>query len=521
MSENGTNVNVEKIMQEIRENAQKNGGDGQPVGPASLPVGATGRRGAPRELTKAVQYINANYDIPYYWDMGPRGLKTALKRLVRKVMKCLIPPIMARQNEMNANFVRCINSLSNMAVNANDQLDGVRDDRRKLEILTKKMEALVVATDALAASVNGLDRDMECLKKIDNSVFLHGDHHQYERYSQAGEDSIVAFIFNIMGYQPNHVSYLDLGANHARDMSNTYYFYQHGASGVLVEANPNLIPELKLIRSRDTVLNCCISDHDGDEVTFYISGRDGLSSMDKNAVDHAAGIDKTNALAGTATVKTMTVKAILEQYFTCAPLLLNIDVEGCEMDVLRAIDFSECRPLVIIAEMIPYELGIVLEKKNVEIATFLQSKGYVEYAFTGINSIFVDREVIAKLNHRGDPKRSDAVDGLFGMRMNELAGRGPQGICMQPGGMVYGPYISCEPGEYVLSAEVIIKDLRTPVYLTVTAENGTEELIKRQLKTGKNHMLFRLNEGKENVEFIVRNETGDDLYVTGLDLKKN
>jgi len=40
--------------------------------------------------------------------------------------------------------------------------------------------------------------------------------------------------------------------------------------------------------------------------------------------------------------------------------------------------------------MIPYSKKLPVGQKNPEILAFLQEKGYVEYAFTGINSIFID-----------------------------------------------------------------------------------------------------------------------------------
>jgi hypothetical protein len=72
------------------------------------------------------------------------------------------------------------------------------------------------------------------------------------------------------------------------------------------------------------------------------------------------------------------------------PLLMNIDVEGMEMEILRSIDFTKYRPMVLVLEMIPYSKKLPVGQKNQEILAFLQEKGYTEYAFTGINSIFLD-----------------------------------------------------------------------------------------------------------------------------------
>ena len=44
-------------------------------------------------------------------------------------------------------------------------------------------------------------------------------------YSQAGEDAILMYIFVMLGVPLSQCNYLDLGANHPCDMSNTWFFY--------------------------------------------------------------------------------------------------------------------------------------------------------------------------------------------------------------------------------------------------------------------------------------------------------
>jgi hypothetical protein len=60
-------------------------------------------------------------------------------------------------------------------------------------------------------------------------------------YSAAGEDRIVLAWLE-MGYRLDirNVRYLDVGANDPSVLSNTFLLYQLGASGVLVEPDPDL-----------------------------------------------------------------------------------------------------------------------------------------------------------------------------------------------------------------------------------------------------------------------------------------
>lgn len=209
-------------------------------------------------------------------------------------------------------------------------------------------------------------------------------------YSQSGEDSIIMYIMAMKGIPLSECNYLDLGANHPVLMSNTYFFYEQGARGVLVEANPKLAHELEKERSGDIVLNKCISGKSGEKLDFNILNLDGLSKVgdvsDILLENPDAKIEKTVQL------ETISVNDIIEQYFGGKfPLVLNLDIEGLEKQILESIDFEKYRPMIMIIEMIPYSKELVRGQKDTELLEYVKSKGYDEYAFTGINSIFIDR----------------------------------------------------------------------------------------------------------------------------------
>lgn len=211
-------------------------------------------------------------------------------------------------------------------------------------------------------------------------------------YSQTGEDSIIFYILNMLNIDIKNVTYLDLGANHARDLSNTFFFYERGASGVLVEANPLLVDELIKERPRDIVLNRCVSETDEDTLKFYILNGDGLSSPDYESVCEFLRINEDLEIVKTINVKSITTKEIVDLYLKEAPTILNIDIEGNELSIIKSFDLSIYRPLIIVTEMIPYSKKLVVGDKNEEIVKFLKDKNYIEYAFTGINSIFIDND---------------------------------------------------------------------------------------------------------------------------------
>lgn len=209
--------------------------------------------------------------------------------------------------------------------------------------------------------------------------------------SQTGEDMIIEYILSMLGIDTRQCSYLDLGANHAHFLSNTYYFYQKGARGVLVEANPALIGELKFYRNGDIVLNRCVSQVSGEKVDFYILSGDGLSTPDKAQAEEAIKLNPALCIETAAQIETIAPNEIMDSYFADAPVFLNVDIEGRDVDILRSIDFEAHRPLVISVEMIPYRPSLVVGEKNREVLALMAQNDYVEYAFTGINSIFVDK----------------------------------------------------------------------------------------------------------------------------------
>ena len=71
---------------------------------------------------------------------------------------------------------------------------------------------------------------------------------------------------------------------------------------------------------------------------------------------------------------------------------LNIDIEGLDYAILERINWSKFRPKCICVETITYEIN-KKPKKLENILKLMDSLGYVLYADTFINSIFIDGAV--------------------------------------------------------------------------------------------------------------------------------
>lgn len=490
-------VNVEEIMKEIRCKAQMEEDMQRLPVFESIPFhdeeamqqSVCSTKQNWEEYLDSIGYLNRNYEIPYYWSFGSNSsFKVFIKRVVRKLAKCILFPILAQQNILNAHYVLCLNQLKSFVEESNaknkeltaevaqlraterEHEQAVRELSLKLEYLeqlykrsedsreqmaeefTGKLECVEElckrsedSREQMAEEFTGKlecmeelckrsenDRDeivKEFLKRLDHMEQLcksTGERQEdgearlresekavahisqqieklpvaaadfdtrleWKFVSQTGEDMILEYIFRMFGIDVSKRTYLDLGANHAKFLSNTYYLYQKGARGVLVEANPALLGELKLFRGEDIILNRCVSAQGGETVDFYVISGDGLSTPDREQAETALRINPELSIEQVVKVETITPNEILERYFDGAPLFMNVDIEGNDLQILKSIDFDAHRPMVISVEMIPYRTSLVVGEKNQEILDLMAEKDYVEYAFTGINSIFIDK----------------------------------------------------------------------------------------------------------------------------------
>ena len=68
-----------------------------------------------------------------------------------------------------------------------------------------------------------------------------------------------------------------------------------------------------------------------------------------------------------------------------------MDAEGVDLAILRSIDFGKYRPCIVCVETLTYS-DAGGGRKIGEIDTLMRAAGYMRYADTFINSIYVDEE---------------------------------------------------------------------------------------------------------------------------------
>ena len=207
-------------------------------------------------------------------------------------------------------------------------------------------------------------------------------------YAQCGEDLILQHLFMYLNIPK--ITYLDIGAHHPTYLSNTFLFYKQGGTGVCVEPDPALYVLFPKQRPKDMHLNCGIASKRGD-ADFYLMSTPTLNTFSKEEAERyqSSGGQKIQEVIK---VHVQTVSEIIEQYFDGLPSLISIDVEGLDYEILKTFDFARYRPAVFCVETLQY-FGDKKAKKVDKIQDLMQKNGYMKYADTYINTIFVEESV--------------------------------------------------------------------------------------------------------------------------------
>jgi FkbM family methyltransferase len=157
-------------------------------------------------------------------------------------------------------------------------------------------------------------------------------------YTPYEEDVIVSELFQRLGI--SLPSYLDIGAYHPVEISNTALLYQRGSRGINVEANPQLLAAFQQHRPGDINVGAAVGTVRG-RARFYLKGQTLLQTP-VNAADPES-----------IEVEVITIADILDRYVArrVFPDFLNIDIEGMDFAVLRTIDYAGTLPKVICVEV--------------------------------------------------------------------------------------------------------------------------------------------------------------------------
>lgn len=217
-------------------------------------------------------------------------------------------------------------------------------------------------------------------------------------FSQCGEDRILNYIFA----EKKEGFYVDIGAFHPINCSNTYLFYEKGWRGINIDARPGSMKEFNRLRPRDINLELAIAD--GDELlTYYQMPEAGnLNLMNSFSKDFIQQIGMEESIVKQIEIKPSKLSSILEQYLPKSTVIdfLSIDVEGLEIEVLKSNNWEVYRPRVLLVESLAKNISHL---SGLDIVEFMTNNEYEGFAKTPNGIFFVEKSVqinqINRLSH--------------------------------------------------------------------------------------------------------------------------
>lgn len=199
---------------------------------------------------------------------------------------------------------------------------------------------------------------------LDRRVF------RYRRraYSQFGEDLYLDALFR----GQDRGVYVDVGAFHPRQFSNTQLLHERGWRGLNVDATPGSMRLFDALRPGDVNVEAAVSDEPGTLVlhSWGLHAENTLSPEQVPAAEHALGPPHERI-----ELEARTLTEILD----ASPLrdaeidLLTVDAEGHDLPVLRSLDWTRYRPRVVVIEAFRADVESLLASPRYG---FLRKQGY-------------------------------------------------------------------------------------------------------------------------------------------------
>jgi FkbM family methyltransferase len=167
--------------------------------------------------------------------------------------------------------------------------------------------------------------------------------------------------------------FVDVGANHPTEQSQTWFLELQGWTGVLVEANPVLARLLQEQRTSSKTFQVAVAGPEQSGlIDLHLAVGHGQSSLQP---------DLGVALAGeTVRVRAQTLDSIMEEARLSRIDFLSLNVEGVELEVLRGLDLKRYQPRLVLIED---------HVRNYQKHRFLRAHGYRLVRRTGYNNWYV------------------------------------------------------------------------------------------------------------------------------------
>jgi FkbM family methyltransferase len=189
-------------------------------------------------------------------------------------------------------------------------------------------------------------------------------------FGQESEDLILTRMFD----RQDKGFYVDVGAHHPFRFSNTYLLYRRGWRGINIDAMPGAMAAFRRWRPEDVNLECMVSS-DTAPRTFFQYDEPALNTVSEELVRKREVDAPHYRLVGQVMLEARRLADILADHVPPGRTIdiLNVDVEGHDLDVLGSNDWQRFRPKVIVAELIGTDFA---EMEASPLYRFLTDRGY-------------------------------------------------------------------------------------------------------------------------------------------------
>jgi FkbM family methyltransferase len=195
-------------------------------------------------------------------------------------------------------------------------------------------------------------------------------------------------------------TYLDIGGSHPVAGSVSFWFYERGWRGVVVEPQQRLALLHRCARPRDTVVEGLIGHESGSAELFVVERFHALTTTIET---HAAKAKGLGVDVQSVRVPMLTLAELCALHDLAAIDFLKIDVEGAEAEVIAGGDWQRYRPKVVVVEAIK---PISCEPAWDPWEGMLLSNGYRFALFDTLNRFYVAEEhpdILARLPRERAP----------------------------------------------------------------------------------------------------------------------
>ena len=218
---------------------------------------------------------------------------------------------------------------------------------------------------------------------INKNAVQHVFRNSKPNFSQYAED----VVFERLLKPGPRGTYLDVGANHPINGSNTFSLYLRGWTGLTIDPNPKFAALHRRFRPKDVFLAEGVSRIPS-KLRYFAFEHDVFSTFDADRASRL--VSEGHEVAETRDVACRPLSELIAAHLAGKQIdLLNIDCEGMDLDAILSINFEKSRPTVMIVEDFKMFHAFKNGQTETHFERSLRDLGYRRIAQSAWSAIFL------------------------------------------------------------------------------------------------------------------------------------